>query len=248
MTASGHALYERNLRMRERLRNVNPIIWILLAIMLVESITSSHMSIWEWAYTKLLILPGIIIGLSFHEAAHAFASYKLGDPTPKFQGRLTLNPLKHFDPAGFIALLFIGFGWGVPVQINPDYYKNRRAGELIVSLAGVTANFLIAAVFAFLVKGMAASSFASGGLGSIIYQMLIYIVYINLVLMIFNLIPIPPLDGFGVITQLFNLDRYGWWYTVYNYGYYILLIAIILNIPALFITPGVSFFLKLLLG
>lgn len=206
------------------------------------------MSIWEWAYTKLLILPGIIIGLSFHEAAHAFASYKLGDPTPKFQGRLTLNPLKHFDPAGFIALLFIGFGWGVPVQINPDYYKNRRAGELIVSLAGVTANFLIAAVFAFLVKGMAASSFVSGGLGSIIYQMLIYIVYINLVLMIFNLIPIPPLDGFGVITQLFNLDRYGWWYTVYNYGYYILLIAIILNIPALFITPGVSFFLNLLLG
>lgn len=148
--------------MRERLRNVNPIIWILLAIMLVESITSSHMSIWEWTYTKLLILPGIIIGLSFHEAAHAFASYKLGDPTPKFQGRLTLNPLKHFDPAGFIALLFIGFGWGVPVQINPDYYKNRRAGELIVSLAGVTANFLIAAVFAFLVKGMAASSFVSG--------------------------------------------------------------------------------------
>ena len=147
--------------MRERLRNVNPIIWILLAIMLVESITSSHMSIWEWAYTKLLILPGIIIGLSFHEAAHAFASYKLGDPTPKFQGRLTLNPLKHFDPAGFIALLFIGFGWGVPVQINPDYYKNRRAGELIVSLAGVTANFLIAAVFAFLVKGMAASSFTT---------------------------------------------------------------------------------------
>ena len=66
--------------------------------------------------------------------------------------------------------------------------------------------------------------------------------------MIFNLIPIPPLDGFGVITQLFNLDRYGWWYTVYNYGYYILLIAIILNIPDLFITPGVSFFANLLLG
>lgn len=234
--------------MRERLRNVNPIIWILLAIMLVVSITNSHMSIREWAYTKLLTLPGIIIGLTFHEAAHAFASYKLGDPTPKFQGRLTLNPLKHFDPAGFIALLFIGFGWGVPVQINPDYYKNRRTGELIVSLAGVTANFLIAAVFAFLVKGMAVSSYAYSGLGSIIYEMLIYVVYINLVLMIFNLIPIPPLDGFGVITQLFNLDRYGWWYTVYNYGYYILLIAIILNIPTIFIMPGVSFFVNILLG
>lgn len=234
--------------MREKLRNINPLIWVLLIVMLAESVMRSNVSVLEWIYMKLMLLPGIIIGLSFHEAAHAFASYKLGDPTPKFQGRLTLNPLKHFDPAGFIALLFIGFGWGVPVQINPDYYKNRRAGELIVSLAGVTANFLIAAVFAFLVKGMAASSFVSGGLGSIIYQMLIYIVYINLVLMIFNLIPIPPLDGFGVITQLFNLDRYGWWYTVYNYGYYILLIAIILNIPALFITPGVSFFLNLLLG
>ena len=234
--------------MREKLRNINPLIWVLLIVMLAESVMRSNVSVLEWIYMKLMLLPGIIIGLSFHEAAHAFASYKLGDPTPKYQGRLSLNPMHHIDPIGFVALLFIGFGWGVPVQINPDYYKNRRAGELIVSLAGVTANFLIAAVFAFLVKGMAASSFVSGGLGSIIYQMLIYIVYINLVLMIFNLIPIPPLDGFGVITQLFNLDRYGWWYTVYNYGYYILLIAIILNIPALFITPGVSFFLNLLLG
>ncbi len=99
---------------------------ILLIIMAVESMMGNHMSV-EWLYTKLLILPGIIIGLSFHEAALALVSYQLGDPTPKLQGRVTLNPLAHIDPIGFITLLFIGFGWGVPVEIDPRYYKNRRA-------------------------------------------------------------------------------------------------------------------------
>ncbi len=234
--------------MREKLRNINPLIWILLLIMLAESVGRSHVSVLEWIYMKLMLLPGIIIGLSFHEAAHAFASYKLGDPTPKYQGRLSLNPMHHIDPIGFAALLFIGFGWGVPVQIDPDHYKNRRVGELIVSLAGVTANLLIAVAFSFVCKGLEMTNIANSGLGSIIYEMIIYIVYINLVLMIFNLIPIPPLDGFGVITQIFRLDRYGWWYTVYHYGYYILLIAIILDIPTLFISPGVNFFLNLLLA
>ncbi len=233
--------------MREKLRNMNPIIWILLIIMLAESIMRSNVSIWEWVYMKLMLLPGIVIGLSFHEAAHAFASYKLGDPTPKYQGRLSLNPMHHMDPIGFIALLFIGFGWGVPVQINSDYYKNRRAGELIVGLAGVAANLAVAVVISFALKGLAATSFAYSEVGSIIYEMLVYVVYINLVLMIFNLIPIPPLDGFGVLTQLFRLDRYDWWYTVYHYGYYILLIAIVFNVPALFITPGVTFFANILL-
>lgn len=234
--------------MREKLRNVNPFILALLAIMLIESMTTSSMSVWEWAYTKLLLLPGIIIGLSFHEAAHAFSSYKLGDPTPKFQGRLTLNPLHHFDPVGFIALLFIGFGWGVPVQINPDYYKNRRVGELIVSLAGVLTNLLIAVVLSFVMKGLAAAvpGMLYSEIGTIIYQMIFYAVYINLVLMIFNLIPIPPLDGFGVLTQIFKLDRYGWYYTLEHYGYYILLMAIILNIPEKIIVPGVMYFMNIL--
>lgn len=235
--------------MGEKLRNVNPFILLLLAVMLVESITSSRTSIWEWAYMKLMILPGIIIGLAFHEAAHAFASYKLGDPTPKFQGRLSLNPMRHIDPVGFIALLFIGFGWGVPVQINPDYYKNRRSGELIVSLAGVVTNLLIAVIFSFIMKGLAAAvpGMLYSGIGSIIYEMLLYVVYINLVLMIFNLIPIPPLDGFSVITQIFKLDRYGWYYTLEHYGYYILLMAIIFNIPSKIIGQCVMFFLNILL-
>ena len=87
--------------------------------------------------TKILMLPGIIIGLSFHEFAHAWVSDKLGDPTPRRQGRVTINPLAHIDWMGFLALLLVGFGWGKPVQIDPGYYKHRRRDEFLVGIAGV---------------------------------------------------------------------------------------------------------------
>ncbi len=198
---------------------------------------------------ELLILPGIIIGLSFHEAAHALVSYKLGDPTPKLQGRVTLNPLAHIDPIGFITLLFIGFGWGVPVEIDPRYYKNRRGGELLVSLAGVTTNLIMAVVFALLFR-LAANTISYDfyqGAGQILLQLMLYVVYINLVLMIFNLIPVPPLDGFGVVTQIFHLERYDWYWKIYQYGQPILLVLIIFNIPSKIISPACDALLNLLL-
>lgn len=150
--------------------------------------------------TKLLMLPGIIIGLSFHEFAHAWMSDKLGDPTPRRQGRVTINPMAHIDPIGFLALLLVGFGWGKPVQIDPSYYTKRRRDEFLVGIAGVTMNLLIAVIFSLparaIVKafnGAAASDFIYN-----IYLMIFYIVSINIVLMIFNLIPCPPLDGWGI--------------------------------------------------
>ena len=97
--------------------------------------------------TKLLTLPGIILGLSFHEFAHAWMSNKLGDPTPKRQGRLTINPLAHIDWIGFLCLLLVGFGWGKPVEIDPRYYKHRRRDEFLVAIAGVTMNLILAIVF-----------------------------------------------------------------------------------------------------
>ena len=239
--------------MREKIsnffRNINPVILVLLFIMLAESIMENNMSVGQWFYTKLLILPGIIIGLSFHEAAHAWISYKLGDPTPKLQGRVTLNPLAHIDPVGFIALLFIGFGWGVPVEIDPRHYKNRRSGELLVSLAGVTANLITAVIFALIFR-LAESHMSYAfyqGAGQVLMQILLYVVYINLVLMVFNLIPVPPLDGFGVITQLFRLERYEWYWKIYQYGQPILLILIIFNIPSKIIGPVTNILLNLLL-
>ena len=199
--------------------------------------------------TKILMLPGIIIGLSFHEFVHAWVSDKLGDPTPRRQGRVTINPLAHIDCMGFLALLLVGFGWGKPVQIDPGYYKHRRRDEFLVGIAGVTMNLLLAIIFAIPARAMvrAFSGVAASDLVYNIYLMLFYIVSINVVLMIFNLIPCPPLDGWGIITQIFRLDRYSWWYKVYQYGTWILLALIILNVTDLILTPLVSLIVGVLL-
>ena len=199
--------------------------------------------------TKLLTLPGIIIGLSFHEFAHAWVSDRLGDPTPRRQGRVTINPLAHIDWIGFAALLLVGFGWGRPVQIDPTYYKHRRRDEFLVGIAGVTMNLILAILFSLPAKAMvrAFSGAAVSDLVHTIYLMLFYTVMISLVLMIFNLIPCPPLDGWGLVTQIFKLDRYSWWYKVYQYGTYILLALILLNITDMIITPLVSALLNILM-
>lgn len=193
------------------------------------------------------MLPGIIVGLSFHEFAHAWVSDKLGDPTPRRQGRVTLNPLAHIDWIGFIALLLVGFGWGKPVQIDPSYYKNRRRDEFLVAIAGVTMNLILAVVLSLPAKAML-KAFSTGRSDLVynIYLILFYAVMINLVLMIFNLIPCPPLDGWGILTQIFKLDRYSWWYKVYQYGTWILLALILTNVTDHIITPAVTMLINLL--
>ncbi|MBR3756454.1 MAG: site-2 protease family protein [Firmicutes bacterium] len=200
--------------------------------------------------SMLISLPGIIIGLSFHEFAHGAVSYALGDPTPKLQGRLTINPMAHMDPFGFLALMFAGFGWGVPVQIDPRYYKNRRRDEMLVALAGVTMNLLLAVLFSLILRFLFASNPAwlSGEVGSILTEMLIQVVIINLVLMIFNLIPVPPLDGFGIATELFNLRKYDWYWKLYDYGFPILMLLIIFDVTDLILTPGVNGIFSLLVN
>ena len=199
--------------------------------------------------TKILMLPGIIIGLSFHEFAHAWVSDKLGDPTPRRQGRVTINPLAHIDWMGFLALLLVGFGWGKPVQIDPGYYKHRRRDEFLVGIAGVTMNLLLAVIFSIPARAMvrAFSGAPASDLVYNIYLMLFYIVSINVVLMIFNLIPCPPLDGWGILTQIFRLDSYSWWYKVYQYGTWILLALIVFNVTDLIITPLVTLIVGALL-
>jgi len=197
---------------------------------------------------KILMLPGIILGLSLHEFAHAWMSDKLGDPTPRRQGRLTINPLAHIDWIGFAALVLVGFGWGRPVEIDPRYYKKPRRDEFLVAIAGVTMNLIIAVVLSFVVKGLQSAFYSTGGSAVIenLYLIFFYAVSINVVLMIFNLIPCPPLDGWGIITQLFRLDRYSWWYKVYQYGTWILLGLIVFNVTDMILTPLVTMILRLL--
>ena len=201
----------------------------------------------DWLMEKLLILPGIIIGLSFHEFGHAIVSTKLGDPTPKNQGRVTLNPLAHVDPVGMVCLIFCGFGWGIPVQINPAYYKHRRRDEILVGLAGVTMNLILAIVFSLLIRVV---MMLTGVLGpdvtSVIYTIFMNVVMINVVLMVFNLLPVPPLDGFGIVTNLFHLEKYSWYQQYYQWGYFILIFLVLLGVVSAILGPVTMFIMQLL--
>ena len=228
-------------------RNVNPAIVIIIAVLVANRVLRSNMSVGDWLYSELLMLPGIIIGLTFHEAAHAFASNMLGDPTPKAYGRLSLNPLRHLDPIGFLALIFAGFGWGQPVAIDPRYYKHRRRDELIVALAGVTANLVIAFIASLVLKLIISQTYGwLYGVWETLFYVVYYVMTINVMLMIFNLLPVPPLDGFGILTQIFKLDRYGWYYQLYNNGFIILMILIVFDVTDLIIGPAMSFMIELL--
>ena len=233
-------------------RFMNPMTLIVLALMFVTSFTGGRYdSPMDWIMEKLMILPAILIGLSIHEWGHAFVAYKLGDNTPKYQGRVTLNPMSHVDPMGFICLFFIGCGWGVPVEINPRNFKNPRRDELLVSVAGVVMNFIVAAVFMGLLRllfAVAPEMMLYGTMGEVLVDLMLNIVFINLVLMVFNLLPIPPLDGFNIVTELFRLRRYEWWYKLYQNGFLILIIAILFNVTDKVLTPVITAIYTMLYG
>ncbi len=229
--------------------NAQKIIFILLIAMLAFNSGIMDDPV-DWLRNLMLIVPGIIIGLSFHEFAHAFVAYKLGDQTPKAQGRVTINPGAHIDPIGLVALAFIGFGWGKPVQVNPRAFKNPRRDEALVSIAGVTMNLILAIVFTgiFALYINLAGAYIFTTMGEIIYTILLYVIQINVVLMVFNLLPIPPLDGYNLIGEIFNLKRKGWYWQIYNYGTFILLAAILLGLTSRILVPIVNSIMNFLLG
>lgn len=172
----------------------------------------------------LLIVP-VLLSLSVHEACHGYAAYALGDPTAKLAGRLTLNPIKHLDPIGLIVLFLTRMiGWAKPVPVDPRYFKNPRKDMLWVALAGPASNLGLAVIFAVLLK------FFSPFLGSqLLYPlkaMLEITVMINVGLAIFNLIPIPPLDGGRVMVGILPEDLARSWARIEPYGFIILLVLI----------------------
>lgn len=164
----------------------------------------------DWLVDKLIILPGIIIGLSVHEFGHAWVAQLCGDDTAKAQGRVSLNPLDHIDWIGFISLMAFGFGWGKPVIINPRNFKKPRLNSVMVGLAGVCNNFIFAWVLAFalrLLYQFCTNFMLGSSLGNALSDIIIQAIIINISLMLFNLMPLPPLDGFGVISDIINLPR-----------------------------------------
>ena len=136
-------------------------------------------------------LLAILIAITVHEFSHAWMANYLGDPTAKLEGRLSLNPLVHIDPIGFIMLLLVHFGWAKPVPYNPNYLKNPRTGSLLIALAGPISNFVLALIFSIPLKYISPDHF--------LIDFFLLSVLINIGLMVFNLLPIPPLDGSKVL-------------------------------------------------
>lgn len=153
-------------------------------------------------YQLLLAVPAILIALTFHEFAHAYVAFRLGDPTAKHMGRLTLNPLAHLDPMGTIMIFLIHFGWAKPVPVDPRYLGNPKRDMMWISAAGPIMNMGLALVSGILIRIFIATGLANpyaGGSINILFQMLYFSLYINLALAFFNLLPIPPLDGSKIL-------------------------------------------------
>ncbi|NLP30923.1 MAG: site-2 protease family protein [Clostridiales bacterium] len=229
----------------------NPTLMFFILLMAFQAMRSGQYSNpMQWLMSIIILLPGIIIGLSFHEFAHAKVASMCGDPTPKMQGRVTINPAAHVDPIGLLALIFVRFGWGKPVMINPSNFRKPRRDELFVSVAGVAMNFIVATVFMGILRLLYEFQleFMISDLGRILNEVLIQVVIINIVLMIFNLLPIPPLDGFNILTQIFNLRNTEFYYRVYDKGFLILIILILFNITGRVLTPLVYYVFNFLYG
>ncbi len=203
----------------------------------------------------LITLPPILIALSVHELMHGYAAYRLGDPTAKYMGRLSLNPLRHIDPIGFLSLMIFHIGWAKPVSVDPRYFKKPKRDMALTALAGPLSNFVLAFLFSFVYVLCVRIGYQFSLMGTVsvtpydvFLMMMSYMITINLGLGVFNLIPIPPLDGSKI---LYAFLPYQIVYKIAPYERYIqfamiLLLAFgILSVP---IGSAVSFFSNLFLN
>jgi Zn-dependent protease len=171
--------------------------------------------------TFLLLAPCVLMSLALHELAHAWVAWRLGDPTAKNEGRITLNPIKHLDPMGTamfaVTSLVAGlpFGWAKPVPVRPGYFKRPKEGMAIVAAAGPATNFLLALV--------ALAVYQHAGLTGEAQDIVRLAYYVNVVLGIFNLIPIPPLDGSRIVGVVMSDDTYRQWVRLDQYGMFVVL-------------------------
>ncbi len=177
----------------------------------------------------IILIPAVLIALTIHEFGHAYAAYKLGDTTAKEEGRLSLNPLRHIDPIGLLSLVIFRFGWGKPVPVDFTALRNLRKGMIIVSLAGPLSNFLLAGALSLIYRLMASNSIALSYLGYFI-SLIQYTIMLSVYLAIFNLIPIPPLDGSKIIFALTKNPLRFIYDDALNY-YGIIFLVILLAIP-----------------
>jgi len=200
----------------------------------------------------LIFAPPILLALTFHEYSHAYVANRLGDPTAKLMGRLTLNPLVHLDLLGTAMLFIVHIGWAKPVPVNPGYFKNPRRDMLWVSLAGPASNLLLALLFGLMLRGIGLERLSANI--TILVRMIWYGLYINIILAVFNLLPIPPLDGSKILAGLIPREYEEQIAPFFKYGPTILIGLIVFGYvtgtPILWymINPFVSFFSYLFAG
>ncbi len=223
-------------------------LYIIMAGLVIVSL-GKYLNNTEALLSLVLTVPAVLIAITFHEYAHALAADKLGDDTPRRQGRLTLNPLAHLDPIGSIILVFAGFGWGKPVEINPRNFNRTvtmSAGEAIVSIAGPMMNFLLAIVFSIITFTMLklAPAFVLTQLGGIILSLLQITVAINIGLGVFNLIPLPPLDGSKVLNHFLPYNAKEWFARYAQVFYIIFVVLWITGLAGTIISPIIDWVYK----
>jgi len=197
----------------------------------------------------ILLGPPFLLALTFHELAHGYVAWRLGDPTAKNAGRLTMNPLKHLDPLGVIAFVIMKIGWAKPVPVDPRYFKDPQKGMLLVALAGPGANVLLAIASAVLVQVLIR---LPAVIPMFILQplagMLVASVWINIMLAVFNCLPIPPLDGSKVLMGILPHEAARTYARLEPFGFIVLLALFYTGIIPRIIGPIISFANGLLLG
>jgi Zn-dependent protease len=181
--------------------------------------------------TMLKLLPGVIAGLTFHEFMHGYVAFRCGDPTARESGRLSLNPLRHIDWLGFLFIVIAGFGWAKPVMINRSLLRHPRRDEIAIALAGPGANFVLALLLSLFLQAVLSFTPSGGPVFVVFLQVLVYGIYVNLGLGVFNLLPIPPLDGSHVFFQSLHLSETTT-AALYRYGIYVLFAILLLESQA----------------
>ena len=220
-------------------------LYIILAIVVLISMVNYLRNPGE-LLALLLTLPGVIVAITFHEFAHAWMADKLGDDTPRNQGRLNLNPLSHIDPFGFIMLVFAHFGWGKPVEINPRNFnrdKSMSAQEAMVAVAGPVMNLIIAIVLSIVLYALGVFypvfliTNSSGIILNVILQMAIVV---NIGLGVFNLVPVPPLDGSKILMHFLPYNAKNWFLNNQQVFYMIFLVLWVTGVVSYIISPVID--------
>ena len=190
-------------------------------------------------------IPALLFAISIHEYAHAQCADSMGDPTARYMGRLTFNPMAHLDPIGAILLVVAGFGWAKGVPINVNNFRNRREGILKVSFAGPAANLFLCFLAALMMALLGRMGMLSDGLYKFLFWMQLY----NVWFAFFNLIPVPPLDGSRILSELL-LAKQSWQFNeiVDRYGFYILIALVFTGITSMIINPLANGYLRLIQG